>query len=1029
MILQTHTIAETSNFIVLDKYIKAEQTGDSYQSESDLERELIQDLQNQGYEFISVKSQSAMLANVREQLQSLNGVVFNDSEWRRFTEQYLDNPGDGILDKTRKIHIDYICDFIFDNGRLENIYLIDKKNLMRNKVQIIRQFEQAGSHSNRYDVTILVNGLPLVQIELKKRGVAIREAFNQIHRYSKESFNSENSLFKYLQLFVISNGTDTRYFANTTKRDKNSFDFTMNWAKSDNTLIKDLKDFTATFFQKHTLLNVLVNYSVFDSSQTLLVMRPYQIAATERILWKIKSSFTAKNWSKPESGGYIWHTTGSGKTLTSFKAARLATELDFIDKVFFVVDRKDLDYQTMKEYQRFSPDSVNGSENTAGLKRNLDKDDNKIIVTTIQKLNNLMKAESDLPVYNQQVVFIFDECHRSQFGEAQKNLKKKFRRYYQFGFTGTPVFPENASGSETTASVFGRELHSYVITDAIRDEKVLKFKVDYNDVRPQFKSLETETDEKKLSAAENQQAFLHPMRIQEITQYILNNFRQKTHRTFPGSRGFNAMLAVSSVDAAKVYYATFKRLQEEAANKSANYKPLRIATIFSFAANEEQNAIGEISDETFDTGAMDSSAKEFLDAAIREYNDHFQMNFSTDSKDFQNYYRDLAQRVKNQDVDLLIVVGMFLTGFDAPTLNTLFVDKNLRFHGLMQAFSRTNRIYDATKTFGNIVTFRNLEQATIDAITLFGDKNTRNVVLEKSYAEYMEGFTDAATGEAKRGFMAVVSELEQRFPDPASIESEKEKKDFVKLFGEYLRAENVLQNYDEFATLKALQQIDLSDPVAVEKFKAEHYVDDEKFAELQMIRLPAERKIQDYRSAYNDIRDWQHREKEADKKEKSTTDWDDVVFEVDLLKSQEINLDYILGLIFEHSRQNKSKDEMTVEVKRLIRSSLGNRAKEGLVVDFIQQTNLDDLPDKASIIDTFFTFAQREQQREADALIKEENLNEEAARRYIRTSLKREYATENGTELNETLPKLSPLNPQYKTKKQTVFQKISAFIE
>ncbi|HCN5456124.1 TPA: HsdR family type I site-specific deoxyribonuclease [Escherichia coli] len=1026
---QTHTIVESNNFIVLDKYIKAEPTDDSYQSESDLERELIQDLRNQGYEFISVKSQSAMLANVREQLQSLNGVVFNDSEWRRFTEQYLDNPSDGILDKTRKIHIDYICDFIFDDGRLENIYLIDKKNLMRNKVQIIQQFEQAGSHANRYDVTILVNGLPLVQIELKKRGVAIREAFNQIHRYSKESFNSENSLFKYLQLFVISNGTDTRYFANTTKRDKNSFDFTMNWAKSDNTLIKDLKDFTATFFQKHTLLNVLVNYSVFDSSQTLLVMRPYQIAATERILWKINSSYKAKNWSNPESGGFIWHTTGSGKTLTSFKAARLATELDFIDKVFFVVDRKDLDYQTMKEYQRFSPDSVNGSENTAGLKRNLDKDDNKIIVTTIQKLNNLMKAESDLPVYNQQVVFIFDECHRSQFGEAQKNLKKKFKRYYQFGFTGTPIFPENALGSETTASVFGRELHSYVITDAIRDEKVLKFKVDYNDVRPQFKSLETKTDEKKLSAAENQQAFLHPMRIQEITQYILNNFRQKTHRTFPGSKGFNAMLAVSSVDAAKAYYATFKRLQEEAANKSATYKPLRIATIFSFAANEEQNAIGEISDETFDTSAMDSSAKEFLDAAIREYNSYFKTNFSTDSNGFQNYYRDLAQRVKNQDIDLLIVVGMFLTGFDAPTLNTLFVDKNLRFHGLMQAFSRTNRIYDATKTFGNIVTFRDLERSTIDAITLFGDKNTKNVVLEKSYAEYMEGFTDAATGEAKRGFMAVVAELEQRFPDPASIESEKEKKDFVKLFGEYLRAENILQNYDEFATLKALQQIDLSDPVAVEKFKAEHYVDDEKLAELQTIRLPADRKIQDYRSAYNDIRDWQRREKEAEKKEKSTTDWDDVVFEVDLLKSQEINLDYILGLIFEHNRQNKGKGEMIEEVKRLIRSSLGNRAKEGLVVDFIQQTNLDDLPDKASIIEAFFTFAQREQQREAEALIKEENLNEEAAKRYIRTSLKREYATENGTELNETLPKLSPLNPQYKTKKQAVFQKIVSFIE
>ena len=1026
----TKPIAESNNFIILDKYNPDWKITESYQSEGDLERELIQDLVNQGYEYLpTLNNTKAMLANVREQLQNLNNVEFLEAEWRRFVETWMDKPSDGVVEKARKIHDDYVHDFVFDDGRIQNIYLLDRKNILRNKVQVIKQFEQAGTHANSYDVTILVNGLPLVQIELKKRGVAIREAFNQIHRYSKESFNSENSLFKYLQLFVISNGTDTRYFANTTKRDKNSFDFTMNWAKSDNTLIKDLKDFTATFFQKHTLLNVLVNYSVFDSSQTLLVMRPYQIAATERILWKIKSSFTAKNWSKPESGGYIWHTTGSGKTLTSFKAARLATELDFIDKVFFVVDRKDLDYQTMKEYQRFSPDSVNGSENTAGLKRNLDKDDNKIIVTTIQKLNNLMKAESDLPVYNQQVVFIFDECHRSQFGEAQKNLKKKFKRYYQFGFTGTPIFPENALGSETTASVFGRELHSYVITDAIRDEKVLKFKVDYNDVRPQFKSLETETDEKKLSAAENQQAFLHPMRIQEITQYILNNFRQKTHRTFPGSKGFNAMLAVSSVDAAKAYYATFKRLQEEAANKSATYKPLRIATIFSFAANEEQNAIGEISDETFDTSAMDSSAKEFLDAAIREYNSHFKTNFSTDSNGFQNYYRDLAQRVKNQDIDLLIVVGMFLTGFDAPTLNTLFVDKNLRFHGLMQAFSRTNRIYDATKTFGNIVTFRDLERSTIDAITLFGDKNTKNVVLEKSYAEYMEGFTDAATGEAKRGFMTVVSELEQRFPDPTSIESEKEKKDFVKLFGEYLRAENILQNYDEFATLKALQQIDLSDPVAVEKFKAEHYVDNEKFAELQTIRLPADRKIQDYRSAYNDIRDWQRREKEAEKKEKSTTDWDDVVFEVDLLKSQEINLDYILGLIFEHNRQNKGKGEMIEEVKRLIRSSLGNRAKEGLVVDFIQQTNLDDLPDKASIIEAFFTFAQREQQREAEALIKEENLNEDAAKRYIRTSLKREYATENGTELNETLPKLSPLNPQYKTKKQAVFQKIVSFIE
>ena len=1026
----TKPIAESKNFIILDKYNPDWKITESYQSEGDLERELIQDLVNQGYEYLpTLNNTKAMLANVREQLQSLNNVEFLEAEWRRFVETWMDKPSDGVVEKARKIHDDYVHDFVFDDGRIQNIYLLDRKNVLRNKVQVIKQFEQAGTHANRYDVTILVNGLPLVQIELKKRGVAIREAFNQIHRYSKESFNSDNSLFKYLQLFVISNGTDTRYFANTTKRDKNSFDFSMNWAKSDNTLIKDLKDFTATFFQKHTLLNVLFNYSVFDSSQTLLVMRPYQIAATERILWKINSAFTAKNWSKPESGGFIWHTTGSGKTLTSFKAARLATELSFIDKVFFVVDRKDLDYQTIKEYQRFSPDSVNGSDNTAGLKRNLDKDDNKIIVTTIQKLNNLMKAEAELSVYQQQVVFIFDECHRSQFGEAQKNLKKKFKRYYQFGFTGTPIFPQNALGSETTASVFGRELHSYVITDAIRDEKVLKFKVDYNDVRPQFKALETETDEKKLSAAENQQAFLHPLRIQEITQYILNNFRQKTHRTFPGARGFNAMLAVSSVDAAKAYYATFKELQKEVAKKSASYKPLRVATIFSFAANEEQSAIGDITDESLDTSAMNSSAKEFLDAAIDDYNAHFKTNFSTDSNGFQNYYRDLALRVKNQDIDLLIVVGMFLTGFDAPTLNTLFVDKNLRYHGLMQAFSRTNRIFDATKTFGNIVTFRDLERATIDAITLFGDKNTKNVVLEKSYKEYMEGFTDIVTGEARRGFMDIVTILEHQFPDPACIDSEKGKKAFVKLFGEYLRAENILQNYDEFAMLKDLQKIDISDSDAVETFKTAHYLDEEKFAELQTIRLPTERKIQDYRSAYNDIRDWQRREKVANDKDKSTTDWDDVVFEVDLLKSQEINLDYILGLIFEHNKQNKSKDGLTEEVRRLIRSSLGNRAKEGLVIDFIQQTNLDELPDKAGIIDAFFAFAQREQQREANALIKEQNLNDEAARRYIINSLKREYATENGTALNDALPKLSPLNPQYKTKKQTVFQKISAFVE
>ncbi|MCA2553500.1 MAG: type I restriction endonuclease subunit R [Microcystis sp. M04BS1] len=1016
-------IAESNNFIVLEKYTKIQQS-DSYQSESDLERELIQDLVNQGYQYLpSVTNPQTMLANVREQLQTLNNVQFTEGEWQRFVETFLDTPSDSITDKTRKIHDNHIHDFVFDDGHIQNIYLLDKKNLARNKVQVIKQFEPKGTQANRYDVTILVNGLPLVQIELKKRGVAIREAFNQVHRYSKESFNAEYSLYKYLQLFVISNGTDTRYFANTTQRNKNSFDFTMNWAKADNNLIKDLKDFTSTFFQKNTLLNVLLQYSVFDVNDTLLVMRPYQIAATERILWKINSAYQAKQWSKIEGGGYIWHTTGSGKTLTSFKAARLATELEFIDKVFFVVDRKDLDYQTMKEYQRFSPDSVNGSDSTAGLKRNLDKDDNKIIVTTIQKLNNLMKTEGDLAIYNKQVVFIFDECHRSQFGEAQKNLRKKFKKFYQFGFTGTPIFPENALGADTTASVFGRELHSYVITDAIRDEKVLKFKVDYNDVRPKFKAIETEQDEKKLSAAENKQALLHPDRIREIAQYILNNFRQKTHRLQAGSKGFNAMFAVSSVESAKLYYEAFKQLQKD------RDKPLKIATIYSFAANEEQDAVGEIADESFDVSAMNSSAKEFLSAAIADYNALFKTNFSVDSNGFQNYYRDLAKQVKAKEIDLLIVVGMFLTGFDAPTLNTLFVDKNLRYHGLLQAYSRTNRIYDATKTFGNIVTFRDLEQATIDAITLFGDKNTKNVVLEKSYREYMDGFTDVVTGVARRGFVEIVAELEQRFPNPDEIVLEKDKKDFAKLFGEYLRVENVLQNYDEFTSLKSLQQVDINDLSAVEAFKAEHYLSDEDLTILQTIKIPSDRITQDYRSTYNDIRDWLRRDKATSEKEKSTIDWDDVVFEVDLLKSQEINLDYILELIFEQNKKNKSKSELIEEVRRLIRSSLGNRAKESLIVDFINQTNLNEMADKANIIDAFFEFAQAEQSREAEDLIRSEGLNEEAAKRYISTSLKREFASENGTDLNSTLPKMSPLNPQYKTKKQSVFKKIAAFVE
>ena len=1024
---QYNTIAETNNFIVLDEYEKYSTLNEPsvfYQTEDSLEKEFVQDLINQGYEYLpDLNTPEALFANARKQLQELNNVVFTDSEWKRYIEEYLDKSSDTLVEKTRKLQDDYIYDFVFDDGHIKNIYLVAKTNIARNKVQVIKQFSQKGVCANRYDVTILVNGLPLVQVELKKRGVAIREAFNQIHRYSKESFNAKNSLYKYIQIFVISNGTDSRYFANTVERNKNSFDFTMNWANAKNTLIKDLKDFTATFLQKNTLLNVIFTYSVFDVNNTLLIMRPYPIAATERILWKIKSSYQAKQWSCSDGGGYIWHTTGSGKTLTSFKAARLATQLNFIDKVFFVVDRKDLDYQTMKEYQRFSPDSVNGSENTAGLKRNIDKDDNKIIVTTIQKLNNLMKSESDLSIYQKHVVFIFDEAHRSQFGEVQKLLRNKFKKYYQFGFTGTPIFTENALSSETTSSVFGKQLHSYVITDAIRDEKVLKFKVDYNNVKPHFKDFETECDEKKLSAIENKQALLHPERIKEISQYILNNFRIKTHRGIDARNGFNAMFAVSSVDAAKCYYEELNNLQKD------SKKLLKIATIFSFAANEEQSSIGEIIDENFEPTALNLSAKEFLTNAINDYNAMFNTSFGIDSKEFQNYYRDLAKRVKNKEIDLVIVVGMFLTGFDAPTLNTLFVDKNLRFHGLIQAFSRTNRIFDATKAFGNIVTFRDLEQNTIDAITLFGDSNTRNVVLERSYKEYLEGFQDVISGKTHKGYIEIVKELNDRFPYVDEIETEQDKKEFAKLFGEYLKVDNILQNYDEYTYLKALQSIDLNDKSTVEDFKNTYFLTDKDIEQMQQIEVLSDRMVQDYKSIYNDIRVWRKRERDNEAIESSNIDWDDVVFEVDLLKSQEINLDYILELIFEKNKKLKDKSSLIEEIRKVIRASVGNRAKESLIVDFINETDLDSIKDKSGILESFYKYAQSKLKQEAIELIENENLNYDSAKRYISISLKREFVSDNGTDFNDILPKMSPLNPMYLTKKQKVFKLIKDFVE
>lgn len=1021
---KTTPIAETASYIVLDKYEAQPKTAQGYQSEAALEHEFIEDLCRQGYEYAQhIKDPEALLRNVRLQLEQLNGMQFTDAEWQRFCLEYLDSPSDSFTEKARKVHVADCHDFRFDDGHMQNIRLFDRERPSRNRLQVINQMEQTGSSANRYDVTILVNGLPLVHVELKRRGVAIREAFNQIHRYSKESFNSDTSLYKYVQLFVISNGTDTRYFANTTKRDKSSFDFTMNWARADNSPIKDLKDFTATFFQKRTLLEVLLTYSVLDVDGRLLVMRPYQIAATERILWKIRSSYEAKRWSRPEGGGFIWHTTGSGKTLTSFKAAQLATRLDFIDKVFFVVDRKDLDYQTLKEYRRFDEHSVSGTTDTKGLQDCIARHDSKIIVTTLQKLTILLKKCADLPVYDQQVVFIFDEAHRSQFGEGQRMLRKRFKHYYQFGFTGTPIFVTNALGDETTTSVFGEQLHHYIITDAIRDEKVLKFKVDYNNVCPRLKAIEQEQDEVVLSGADYRKALLHPERIREVTAHILDRYPKKTHRTLGSREGFNAMFAVSSVEAAKLYYEELKRQQAGRAH------PLRVATIFSFAPNEEQSAQGELSDESLEPSAMDQSSKEFLASAIADYNQLFSTNFSLDGASFQNYYQDIARRVRAREVDLLIVVGMFLTGFDAPCLNTLFVDKNLRYHGLIQAFSRTNRIYGSTKTFGNIVCFRDLEQATIDAITLFGNQNTRSVILEHPFGDYLDGYHDETTGKDFKGYAEVVSELRERFPDPVSIETDADKFAFVKLFGEYLRLDNTLQNYDEYTALRELQTLPSDDLEAQAALQAKYDLSDEAMERLRSQEVISVRDDQDYRSTYNDIRDWIRHGREPKEQEESQLDWDQITFEVDLLKSQEINLDYILELVFEYNKRHGDKEQLIAEIRRIIRSSIEHRAKEELMVSFIQQLDLKGLTDQATLLVDFYHYAQECQRMEVAALIAEENLQEEAAKRYIQHSLIRGYASENGTDLHKTLPKMGILSSNYLPTKKRVLERIRAFVD
>lgn len=998
MQLENATIAEMTDGIILANFEKSSEIKDaSYQSEAELEKQLIKNLVLQGYERLYAKSNADLYANLKDKIERLNGVTFLPDEWKRFLSEYLDAPNEGMVEKTRKVQENHIYDFIFNDGKLKNIKIIDKKNIHNNFLQVTNQISSE-KNKNRYDVTILVNGLPLVHVELKKRGENLHEAFNQIHRYNKESFNGENSLYKYVQIFVISNGTYTRYFANTTAKDKNNYEFASEWADARNKVICDLEDFTKTFFEKRVILEVLTKYCVFDANDTLLIMRPYQIAATERILWKIKSSYEAKKAGTPQAGGFIWHTTGSGKTLTSFKAARLSTALDFVDKVFFVVDRKDLDYQTMKEYQRFQPDSVNGSKDTKELKKCIEKNDDKIVVTTIQKLNEFVKKNPSHEIYAKHCVLIFDECHRSQFGEAQKNIRKSFKKYYQFGFTGTPIFPENSLKGDTTSEIFGTQLHSYVITDAIRDGKVLKFKVDYNNITAKFKSEEQEQDEKKLAVLESKM-LLHPERISEIVRYVLSVFDAKTHRNeiydlkHKRLNGFNAMFAVQSIEAAKLYYEEFERQQSVLPEE----KRLKVATIYSFAPNEEQRAAGEIAEENFDVSAMDMSSKEFLDKVISDYNGYFKTNFSTDAAEFQNYYKNLSLKVKERKIDLLIVVGMFLTGFDAPTLNTLFVDKNLKFHGLIQAFSRTNRILNKVKTFGNIVCFRDLQKATEEAIKIFGDENSVKIILEKSYKEYMRGFTDEETGKITKGYVDICNEILEKFPESTEITLEADKKEFVKLFGELLKAENILKNFDEF-----------------ERFE----------------KIISERQMQDMKSVYVGIREEIINASRAENSEKGAgqIDFSDVEFQIDLLKTEEINLDYILTLILEKSKEHGDDQSLKAEIRRVIRSSLDARAKENLIMDFINATKISELKNTGEILEAFYTFAKKEKQNKINSLINDENLKD-GAKRFIDKAIAKGYAECSGDGLDRIIPPVSRRCGAREKKKEAVLEKIRKIAE
>lgn len=1003
--MSTYNIVfSTNESTVVTEYEPNTSRSDAYESEAELEAGLIKMLSEQGYEYVTIHNSEALISNLRKQLEALNHYTFTDKEWDSFFKNKIANTNEGIVEKTRKIQEDYVQNLTREDGSTMNISLIDKKNIHNNRLQVINQYEEGeGTHDTRYDVTILVNGLPLVHVELKRRGVAIKEAFNQINRYQRDSFWAGCGLYEYVQIFVISNGTFTKYYSNTTrqnhikenettrkktaKRTSNSFEFTSYWADGNNNVITDLVDLTKTFFAKHTLLNILTKYCVFTSEELLLVMRPYQIVATERILNRIEIATNYKKTGTIDAGGYIWHTTGSGKTLTSFKTAQLATNLPYIDKVLFIVDRKDLDYQTIKEYDRFEKGAANGNRSTAVLQRQLEDTASRIIVTTIQKLDVFISKNKTHPIYDKHVVLVFDECHRSQFGSMHMSITKHFKNYHIFGFTGTPIFTANIGTGKnpdlrTTEQAFGDRLHTYTIVDAINDGNVLPFRIDYiNTVGSR-----EDTADKKVTAIDKEEALASKERISEVVKYILEHFDQKTMRNsyydLKGQRvnGFNSMLAVSSIPVCKKYYLEFKKQLEDA------HRNLTIATIFSFAPNEADSADGILEDESFDTESLDKSSRDFLDMAIEDYNKTFKTNFDTSSKGFQDYYKDLSDKVKRREVDLLIVVNMFLTGFDATTLNTLWVDKNLKMHGLIQAFSRTNRILNSVKTFGNIVCFRGLEEATNEAIALFGDKNARGVVLLRSYDDYFNGYTDDK-GVEQRGYKDRLEELLARFPLGQPIVGEKNKKEFIVLFGSILRLRNILSAFDQFKDDDTLSPIDL----------------------------------QDYTGTYHDTYD-EIRTKPGEK----TSILDDVVFELELVKQVEVNIDYILMLVAKYHDSHCKDKTILAAIDKAIRSSLQLRMKKELIDAFIKTVNTD-----TDVSTDWRKFIKEQLTSDMDNVIKEEKLKPEETKKFINNSFRDGVFKSTGMDIDRLMPPVSRFGGggSRDQKKQTVIEKLKAFFE